>query len=159
MAARIDPVRDDELVITREFDAPVALVFRVWAEREHMVQWLGPHDFECTHLEMDFQPQGEWTACITSEEHGENWMGGRYLEIERDARIVYTFSWLDEHKRPKFETRITVTLVERNGKTVQTFHQAPFESVTSRDSHIGGWSGSFDKEQAYVEHLAHEVRR
>lgn len=159
MAAKAEALRDDELRITREFDAPVALVFRVWSEREHMVQWLGPKNFECTHLEMDFRPQGTFEACIVSEEYGESWMGGRYLEIERDKRIVYTFSWLDEKKRPKFETRITVTFVERNGKTVQTFYQTPFESVASRDSHVGGWTQCFDREQDYVERLVSGVRQ
>ena len=28
-----------ELSITRTFDAPVSLVYRLWAEREHMLRW------------------------------------------------------------------------------------------------------------------------
>ena len=35
-------LRDDELLITREFDAPVALVFRLWESRDHMLRWWGP---------------------------------------------------------------------------------------------------------------------
>jgi uncharacterized protein YndB with AHSA1/START domain len=33
------PVRDDELRLTRAFDAPVALVFRLWESRDHVIRW------------------------------------------------------------------------------------------------------------------------
>ena len=69
---------DDELLITRAFDAPVSLVFRLWEEREHMIRWWGPKDFTCTELELDFRPGGAWRACIVSERYGESWMGGQY---------------------------------------------------------------------------------
>ena len=32
-------LRDDELLIEREFDAPVALVFRLWESPDHMIRW------------------------------------------------------------------------------------------------------------------------
>ena len=35
-------VRDDELLIEREFNAPVSLVFRLWESRDHMLQMVGP---------------------------------------------------------------------------------------------------------------------
>lgn len=160
MAAHNDPkaMRDDELIIERTFDAPAALVFRIWEDRDHMVRWLGPADFTCTHLESDFRPGGKWRACIASKQYGDHWMGGEYKEIEKDRRIVYSFAWdSDEdgaNNEDGRETLITVTLAEKDGKTVQTFHQTPFVSVEMRDSHIEGWNESFDKEQAYAEELA-----
>ena len=51
-----------ELSITRTFAAPPALVYRLWAEREHMLRWWGPKQFTCTSLEMDFRPGGSWRA-------------------------------------------------------------------------------------------------
>ena len=47
-----------------------------------------------------------------------------------------------------------MTFAEQDGKTVQTFHQAPFPTVERRDSHIGGWNECFDREQAYAEAIA-----
>jgi len=148
-------VADDELLIVRTLDAPPALVFRIWEQREHMIRWLGPKDFTCTHLEMDFRPGGRWRACIESEAYGETWMGGEYREIERDRRIVYSFAWEDGRDQPGIDTLITVTFRDDNGRTVQSFHQAPFISVESRDSHVGGWNECFDREQAYAESLDH----
>ena len=153
-----EKIADDELLITRTFDAPVSLVFEIWAKREHMIRWLGPKDFTCTSLEMDFRPGGKWRACIASEQYGDSWMGGEYREIERGERIVYTFAWDAGPDQPSIETMITVTFQDVGGKTVQRFHQKPFTSIESRDSHIGGWNECFDREQAYAEDLAKEKR-
>lgn len=155
MAENIEtPMADDELLIVRRFDAPVALVFRVWESREHMMRWLGPADFTCTHLEMDFRPGGRWRGCIVSDAYGVSWMGGEYREIERNRRIVYTFAWDGTPDDPATETLVTVTFEADGDRTVQRFHQTPFESVEMRDSHIGGWDESFDRERDYVEALA-----
>jgi uncharacterized protein YndB with AHSA1/START domain len=150
---------DNELLLTRTFDAPVALVFAIWAEREHMIRWLGPKGFTCRSLEMDFRPGGKWRGCIVSDEYGESRMGGQYREIEQDRRIVYTFAWEDGPDQPGIETLVTVTFREVDGKTIQSFHQAPFIHVEARDSHISGWSECFEREQAYAERLAKEGRR
>lgn len=160
MVPNTDPrtLRDDELLIERVFDAPVGLVFRIWEDRDHMIRWLGPKDFTCTHLESDFRPGGKWRACIVSDAYGENWMGGQYREIEKNRKIVYTFKWDgDENEEAGANTTVTVTFAERDGRTVQYFHQTPFASVESRDSHVGGWNESFDREQDYVENLAREA--
>ena len=161
MTARADArqLADDELLITRVFDAPLPLVFRIWEERDHMMRWLGPTDFTCTSLDLDFRPGGTWRACIESAAYGQSWMGGQFREIEKDRRIVYTFAWEDGRDQPGIETLVTVVFEEQDGKTVQHFHQAPFVSVEARDSHVGGWNECFDREQAYAEALAREGRR
>lgn len=156
MTAQADArkLADDELLIIRVIDAPVPLVFRIWAEPQHMIRWLGPEGFTCTSLDLDFRPGGAWRACIESEAYGQSWMGGQFREIEKDRRIVYSFAWEDGRDQPGMDTLVTVTFEEQDGKTVQRFHQAPFSSVEARDSHIGGWNSCFNREQAYAESLA-----
>jgi uncharacterized protein YndB with AHSA1/START domain len=51
---------------------------------------------------------------------------------------------------PGHQTLVTVTFAEQDGKTRLTFHQAPFESVESRDSHQSGWSECFDRLEDYL---------
>jgi uncharacterized protein YndB with AHSA1/START domain len=58
---------------------------------------------------------------------------------------VFTHAWDDEHGKPGHETVVTVTLVERDGKTEMTFRQGVFKSVESRDGHNGGWTECFDR--------------
>lgn len=117
-----------ELTITRTFKAPPSLVFKAWTQAEHLVRWLGPADFRAHAVELDVRE------------------GGRYREISAPSRLVFTFAW--EHTG--FETVVTITLEASGDQTAMTFHQAPFASVESRDSHNGGWSSSFDRLADYL---------
>ena len=148
--AHAAPLPDDELFIVRAFDAPVALVFRMWEDPEHRARWWGPKDHVCKLLKQDFRPGGAWRACISSPQHGDSWHGGEFREIERDRRIVFTFTW-DSGPAGGIETLVTVTFAEQHGMTIQTFHQSPFTSLERRDSHVVGWSQLLDREQAYIE--------
>jgi uncharacterized protein YndB with AHSA1/START domain len=144
------PLREDELLIVRAFDAPLPLVFRMWEDAVHRANWWAPRGCRCSHFSHEFREGGAWRACFISESYGENWQGGVYQEIDRDRRIVFTFTW-DDGPAAAIETRVTITFAEAHGQTIQTFHQTPFTSVERRDSHITGWSGLLDRQQAYVE--------
>lgn len=147
---------DDELIITRTLDAPPSLVFALWSDPEHMKRWMGPANFTCPEVEIDFRVGRSYRAMIKSAEHGESWFGGVYREIERDRRLVFTFAWDNDGPSRGVETLVTITFEERDGKTVQTFHQRPFFDVERRDSHVGGWSEAFDKLEAYAMKVAKE---
>ena len=139
------------LVITRTFDAPRSLVFEVWTDPSHAINWWGPRDYPGTHLEMDVRPGGAWRGCLTSRETGkELWQRGVFREVVPPERLVFTFAWEEEGERG-LETLVTVTFAERNGKTLMTMRQAPFQSDSERDSHVGGWNSTFDR---LVEQLA-----
>jgi uncharacterized protein YndB with AHSA1/START domain len=147
---------DDELLITRTFDAPASVLFALWSEPEHMKRWMGPANFVCPEAEIDFRVGGAYRVMIESAAHGENWFGGVYREIDRNRRLVYTFTWDNGGPSAGVETLVTITFEERNGKTVQTFHQRPFLDVERRDSHVGGWTQAFDKLSAYATKIAKE---
>ena len=141
---------DDELLISRTFDAPASLVFAMWSDPEHMKNWMGPESFECPVVEMDFRVGGAYRALIRSKEHGDNWFGGVYREIEPNRRLVFTFAWDNDGPSAGVETLVTITFRESGGKTVQIFHQSPFLNVERRDSHVGGWTSAFNKQQTYL---------
>src|SRR5262245_26706007 len=139
-------IRDDELLIERTFDAPVELVFRLWESRDHMIRWWGPEQFTCLELDWDMKPGRAWRAKLWKV----TGMGGVIREVEKNKRSIFTFKWDD----PGGDTVITVTFAEKDGKTVQTFHQTPFADVKDRDDHVGGWNSLFNKQQRYTENLA-----
>jgi uncharacterized protein YndB with AHSA1/START domain len=152
MSARL---ADDELLITRTFDAPPSVLFALWSKPEHLKRWMGPANFTCPEAEIDFRVGGSYRAMIKSKEQGENWFGGVYREIIPNRRLVFTFAW-DDGPSAGVETLVTITFEERDGKTVQTFHQRPFLNVERRDSHVGGWTEAFDKLGAYAAKIAKE---
>ena len=156
MVARINPGAEPaerELVITRIFDAPRELVFKVWTDPRHARNWFGPKDHPATHLEMDVRPGGAWRGCLRSTESGaELRLGGVFREVAPPERVVFTFAWEEEGERG-LETLVTLTFAEQDGKTRMTFRQAPFQSVEERDGHQGGWTSSFDRLEEYVAHM------
>jgi uncharacterized protein YndB with AHSA1/START domain len=149
----VSPIRDDELLIEREFMAPVSLVFRMWESRDHMIRWWGPEKFTTIELDWELKPNRPWHGSMTSQQYGVSRFSGVIREVDRNKRIVFTFKW-DEDSDDDRDTLVTVTFTERNGNTVQTFHQAPFSTVAIRDSHVGGWNSLFNKQQVYVENFA-----
>jgi uncharacterized protein YndB with AHSA1/START domain len=155
MDAKAEPIRDNELFTTRVFKAPVSLVFCIWEDPQHLVCWWGPKGFTCTSFELDFRAGGKWRACIESKRSGLGYSSGEFKEIEKEKRIVFTFSWEGgAPERPGVGTLVTVTFKEMDGNTIQTFHQTPFPTVEGRDGHVIGWSQLLDKEQTYAENLA-----
>jgi len=141
---------DSELLITRTFDAPASLMFKLWSDPAHMQRWMGPEGFTCPEADIDFRVGGSYRALISSPDHGDSWFGGMYREIVKNKKLVFTFAW-DDGPSAAIETIITITFEEQAGKTVQTFHQQPFLNAERRDSHVGGWNSAFNKLALYAE--------
>jgi uncharacterized protein YndB with AHSA1/START domain len=141
---------DRELLITRVFDAPRSLVFKAWTEPERIKQWWGPRGAVTLSCEMDFRPGGLWRTRSKASDGREYVSRSVFREIVEPERLVFTYAWEDAEGKPKHETLVTITFVEQNRKTVLTFQQGVFESVTSRDAHEEGWREFFDLLSEYL---------
>jgi len=145
----------DDLVITRVFQAPIALVFAAWTEPQHLAHWSGPQGFTTPESSMDFRPGGRYRACLRAPDGVDHWVGGVYQTIEPPHKLVMTHAWEDAQGRPGHQTLVTVTLSEEGPKATRMhFRQSGFESVASREGHGGGWSSSFERLQAHLEAAA-----
>lgn len=137
--------KDKVLVITRVFDAPRELVFRMWTDPDHLKHWWGPTHHPATHLEMDVRKGGAWRNRLTSVDTGEHlWHHGIFQEVVEPERLVFSFVWEEEGERG-VENTVTITFEDVGGKTRMTLRQEPFLSVEERDGHGGGWSSTFDR--------------
>lgn len=144
---------DDELLITKNFDAPASVVFELWTDPAHFRHWMGPGSYTCREIDIDLRVGGGYRGMIWSEADGESWFGGVYREIEAPRRLVFTFKW-DKGPSAEVETLVTLTFRERRGSTDMTFHQTPFVDVARRDAHVGGWTSAFDKAVAYANNIS-----
>ena len=82
---------DEVLVITRVFDAPRELVFKLWTDPDHAVNWWGPRDYPAADVHMDVRPGGAWRGCLRSPETGkELWHGGVFREVVPPSRPNYS---------------------------------------------------------------------
>lgn len=148
---------EQDLVITRIFDAPRDLVWKAWTEPRHMMRWWGPKGFTAPTYKMDLRVGGEYLSCMRSPEGQEFWSKGVFREIVEPERLVMTDSFADaegnvvpasHYGMPRdipLEMLITVTFEEENGKTRLTLRHAGFPAAEHREGASAGWNESFDK--------------
>lgn len=146
---------DRVIVLTRIFDAPCDLVFKVWTQPEHMVQWFGPRDFTAHDVKVDLRQGGAWRVRIRSPEGRDYRMHGVYREIAPPRRLVFTHIWEAGHDSPDHETLITLNFEELDGKTKMIFHKAILESASERASQQNGWSECMQRLNDYLRKLLH----
>jgi uncharacterized protein YndB with AHSA1/START domain len=88
-SATITTPSDTEILITRVFDAPAALVFKAFTTPELIKKWYGFETSEWLVCEMDFRIGGRW-RFVTRDEGMEIGFHGEYREIDAPHRLVQT---------------------------------------------------------------------
>jgi uncharacterized protein YndB with AHSA1/START domain len=139
------PDRSRELVLVRTFDAPCELVFMAWTEPEALARWSGPDGFRAVGDLLEVRPGGRHRACLIGPDGEEHWVSGRYIEVDRPHRLVFTHSWEIGAGERSPETVVTITLRASGTGTEMTFRQSGFESASSLEGHEGGWSQSISR--------------
>jgi uncharacterized protein YndB with AHSA1/START domain len=147
----VAPPADKVLVLRRVFDAPRRLVFSAWTKPEHLARWWGPKDFTLPTCEQDFRVGGKYRFCMRAPDGTDHWVWGEYLEIEEPERLSFSWHREDADGKPFNESVVTVTFVEREGKTELTLHQAVFWTSEDRDAHQSGWSQCLERLASFVE--------
>jgi len=141
---------DREIVLTRVFDAPRALVFEAHSRCEHIKRWWGRgNPLDC---ELDFRPGGRWRFVEHAPDGTDHGFRGEYREIVAPERIVQTFEY---EGLPGHISLETLTMTERAGKTlVRTV--SSFQAVEDRDAMIasGMERGVHDSDERMTELLA-----
>jgi uncharacterized protein YndB with AHSA1/START domain len=141
---------NNELSLTRIFNAPRAVVWKAWTDSSHFIHWWGPKHHPAINIEWDARPGGRWRNCLRSAETGDLlWHGGTFQVVVEPERLVFTFTWEETGERG-METLVTISFAERDGKTEMTMHQSPFQSTDERDGHDEGWNSTFDRLAEYL---------
>jgi uncharacterized protein YndB with AHSA1/START domain len=119
-----------EVIITRVFEAPRALVFRACTDRDLKPQWWGPRRLTNTVDKMDVKPGGEWRIVQRDSAGKEYAFHGVYHDVRSPERIVDTFEY---EGMPGHVSLETVTLEESGGKT-KMIDRSVYQSVEDRDA-------------------------
>jgi uncharacterized protein YndB with AHSA1/START domain len=156
---------EQDLTITRDFDAPRELVFKAWTDCSHLVRWWGPREFTTSHCAVDARPGGRWLSAMRSPEGHDFWSSGTFVEIDSPAQFVIDEGFSDENGNRvsaqeygmtddmPSEDRVTVTLEEHDGRTRMTMRQGIPRDVAERNGAPQGWRETFDKLDAYLSQL------
>jgi uncharacterized protein YndB with AHSA1/START domain len=159
---------DKPFVINRSFDVPLDVMFEMWTDPKHFMQWLPPAGMTMQFLRADIRPGGSGfyvMSGINIKMYGKI----NYLEITKPNRLVYTQVFCDEKENithhpmaPTWpETMLTkVTLSEEGPSRTRVSivweiygEATAAERATFHKEKGGmtqGWTGSFDKLEDYL---------
>lgn len=145
---------DRELIITRLLHAPVEVVWEVWTNPEHIINWWGPDGFTNTISKMEVQPGGEWDLVM----HGPDGTDYRnktvFKEVIKHTKLVY------EHvSAPKFTA--TITFESRGNTTFLHWHmlfetREQFIQVIKTFKADEGLKQNIEKLSSYVKQLSNK---
>lgn len=146
---------DRELVVTRLFDAPRALVYAAWTEPARFCQWMGPRGFTTTVQSMEVRPGGQALYLMVGPD-GKEWMNrARYTEVVPPERLVYLLDAGVDGDPSTFE--VTVTLAPSgDGQQTQLTMRTLFPTVAEleRVKAFGAVEGGRQTLDKLAEHLA-----
>lgn len=111
---------DQELLVTRTFNAPRDLVWQMWTASEHLQNWWGPEGWTLPVCELDFRPGGTCFYCMLGPDGMQSCGKATYLEIDAPERIVYEDAFTDAEGNPAEGmpvAHITLDFVDAGNKT------------------------------------------
>jgi uncharacterized protein YndB with AHSA1/START domain len=145
------------LRLTRVFDAPRERLYAAWAEQDQFVQWMCPPGVTIEECVIDVRVGGSWS--IKGRHAGDRIFAssGKYLEVEKPGRLVFTWA---HHANGDFaqprghETTVQLEFRALGARTELMLTHGPFADEPSFGDHNRGWTGSFDKLEAFLRRTA-----
>jgi uncharacterized protein YndB with AHSA1/START domain len=146
---------DEQILITREFDAPKHLVFKAWTTPELVKRWWSGHRGTMKIAEIDLRVGGMWRYVMEATGGYEVAFHGEYREIVADERIVNTEVY---EAMPEGEALNTVTFTELDGRTTIAL-LAEFPTKEVRDMVIeSGMELGMQEQMDLLEQIAISLR-
>jgi uncharacterized protein YndB with AHSA1/START domain len=150
---------DEQILITREFDAPKHLVYRAWTTSELVKRWWNAKRGDVTVAEIDLQVGGRWRYVMVTDDGFEVGFHGEYREIVPNERIVSTEVYEGIPAETAGDgTLNTATFSEAGGRTTLTILvQCPNKEV--RDAIIdSGMEAGMQDAMDLLEQVAGSLR-
>jgi uncharacterized protein YndB with AHSA1/START domain len=139
--------------ITRVFDAPLALVWRVWTEPEHVRHWWGPHGFTTPLYEADLCTGGTMRYHMRAPDGTVFPNEGRFEEVVLHERIIVVGT-VEIAGNVAFTARTEARFSEANGRTTIAIRQtytnvSPIGQQAIQGAPVG-WAQQFERFEAYL---------
>ncbi len=144
---------DREIVLSRVFDAPRELVFRVWTDQEHFAKWFGPRGCVTTVREADIRVGGRLRFDMRAPDGTVYDNRIEFLEIEPPSLLVFDHGSDKDDDPGRF--RVTLTFDEQGAqKTVLTLRQLhPTAEQRARTIGFGAVELGYQTLDKLAEHL------
>ncbi len=147
-----------DLVLTRVFDAPRALVWQAWTAPKMLAIWWGPKGFTNPRCEVDVRRDGLIHIDMRGPDGTVYPMAGKYKEVVEPERLVFTSGALDKDGKLLFEFLNTITFAEKEGRTQLTLHSRLLHKTPDTErylrGHKAGWTLSLERLDQLVANTA-----
>jgi uncharacterized protein YndB with AHSA1/START domain len=152
--AKVTLPADDQILITREFDAPKHLVYRAYTTPELVKRWWSGHRGSVTSAEIDLRVGGRWRYVMITNDGFEVAFHGEYRELVPDERLVTTEVYEGVPGGDDDPAVNLVTFTEADGRTtLEVLVQCPSKEV--RDMIIdSGMEGGMQESMDELEKVA-----
>ncbi len=131
---KAEPGKQD-LFITREFDAPRDLVFKVMTDPELVPRWLGPRELTMKIDKWDARSGGHYRYVHSDAQGNAYGFHGVMHEVTAPERIIQTFEFEGMPQRGHVSLEIA-RLEELPGGRTKVVVQSIFPSLADRDGMI-----------------------
>lgn len=156
-------VIENEILISRFFEAPREMVWKAWTEPDLVKAWWGPKGYSIPVCKINLKLGGEYHLCMHSPEGQNFWSKGTYLEVVKNEKLVMTDSFSDEEGNilpasaygmsgdwPS-ELLISVTFDDYEDKTRIVIRHVGTPEGEMTDLTEKGWKESIDKLSVLIE--------
>jgi uncharacterized protein YndB with AHSA1/START domain len=159
-----------DFVFKRVLAAPRALVWKVWSDPEHLLQWFSPAGMTMTTCTMDLRPGGCFLYCLRFPDGSDMWGKWVFREVAAPERMVWIHGFADaagqRSRHPlapgwPLEMLSTLRFEERGGQTelslrMSAHNASPSEQLVFDNSHASmemGWGGTLLQLDAHLAKL------
>jgi uncharacterized protein YndB with AHSA1/START domain len=141
---------DQEVLITRIFDAPRERVFRAWTDPDEVAQWYGPAHVDTPRekIRIDLRVGGRYELTMVQPDGAEFTIGYDILELVEPELIVLRSDPKPEMGMPT-PLIVRVELHDHGAKTRMTLSDSPYPPQV-RGHAEAGYNAAFDKLEALV---------
>jgi len=146
------------VLMSRVFDAPRDLMFRIWTEPEHLLRWWAPHDYTVPHAAFDARPGGRLRIDFRAPDGFTFANYGDVKEVVPPERLVFTTEYREDGKL-LVVSLVTATFAEEGARRTRvtiksdvTFAEP--EAAPSLAGMEEGWNQQVDKLELYAAHAA-----
>ncbi len=133
----------DPIVVEAYFAAAPQDVYRAWTDPVMVRKWFGHKPNTLHSASIDLQVGGVWRFIETRDDEKTIGFEGRYLKIEPDRRLVFTWSRVIAHTSGKRdatpESQVEIVLTPRGAGTDISVTHSAIGDMQTRESFSGGW--------------------
>lgn len=112
-----------DLIIYHTFSAPKDLIFRIFTQKEHLINWWGPEIVEIQSCDIDLKIGGKISILTKIPNKNSFLFEGEFLEIKENEKLVFSSNgFIDDFENSEIECLNILSFTEYKGRTTLKLH-------------------------------------